>query len=78
MKITLSMKIELSEQLKFFGAKKQSFISVYAKKPRIRVRIGIPNRCLESGYTSGHSNVSIGYSAICFTGPLAGDNEFEI
>ena len=25
----------LAEQLKFFGAKKQGFISVYAKKPRI-------------------------------------------
>ncbi len=32
-------KESLSEQLKFFGAKKQKFISVYAKKPRIRVEV---------------------------------------
>lgn len=31
-------KSKLAEQLKFFGAKKQGFISVYAKKPRIRVK----------------------------------------
>jgi len=30
---------ELVDQLKFFGAKKQGFISVYAKKPRIRVKV---------------------------------------
>jgi len=29
----------LSEQLKFFGAKKQSFISCYAKKPRIVMKV---------------------------------------
>lgn len=28
----------LTEQLKFFGAKKQQFISIYAKKPRILMR----------------------------------------
>ncbi len=32
-------KDKLKEQLKFFGAKKQQFISVYAKKPRIRVEV---------------------------------------
>lgn len=30
-------KERLSEQLKFFGAKKTKFISVYAKKPRVRM-----------------------------------------
>ena len=34
-------KSKLSEQLKFFGAKKQGFISVYAKKPRIRVKVKV-------------------------------------
>ena len=29
----------LQEQLKFFGAKKQKFISVYARKPRVRVEV---------------------------------------
>lgn len=29
----------LAEQLKFFGAKKQKFISVYAKKPRILCKV---------------------------------------
>ena len=29
----------LSEQLKFFGAKKQGFVSVYAKKPRILCKV---------------------------------------
>lgn len=29
----------LAEQLKFFGAKKQKFISVYAKKPRILIKV---------------------------------------
>ena len=32
-------KKRITEQLKFFGAKKQMFISVYAKKPRILVKI---------------------------------------
>ena len=32
-------KAALSEQLKFFGAKKQRFVSVYAKKPRIRIKV---------------------------------------
>lgn len=32
-------KATLAEQLKFFGAKKQKFISVYAKKPRILVKV---------------------------------------
>lgn len=32
-------KDKLKEQLKFFKAKKQKFISVYAKKPRIRVKV---------------------------------------
>ena len=32
-------KSRLYSQLKFFGAKKQKFISVYAKKPRIRVEV---------------------------------------
>lgn len=29
----------LQEQLKFFGAKKQEFISIYAKKPKVRVKV---------------------------------------
>ncbi len=36
---TWHKKEALQEQLKFFGAKKQKFISVYAKKPRIRVEV---------------------------------------
>ena len=32
-------KARLSEQLKFFGAKKQKFISVYAKKPKVRIKV---------------------------------------
>ena len=32
-------KKRLSEQLKFFGAKKTKFISCYAKKPRVRVSV---------------------------------------
>jgi len=32
-------KKRLAEQLKFFGASKQGFISCYAKKPRIKVAI---------------------------------------
>lgn len=32
-------KTALAEQLRFFGAKKQKFISVYARKPRIRVKV---------------------------------------
>lgn len=31
-------KSELAEQLKFFGAKKKKFVSVYAKKPRILIK----------------------------------------
>jgi hypothetical protein len=31
----------LAEQLKFFGAKKQRFISVYASKPRILVKVKV-------------------------------------
>lgn len=34
----------LAEQLRFFGAKKQSFISCYARKPRILVRDRAFNR----------------------------------
>ena len=32
-------KQSLAEQLKFFGAKKQGFISVYAKKPRVLCKV---------------------------------------
>lgn len=32
-------KKRLQEQLKFFGAKKTRFISCYAKKPRVRVKL---------------------------------------
>jgi hypothetical protein len=33
----------LKEQLKFFGAKQKRFISVYAKKPRVRVKAKAEN-----------------------------------
>ena len=39
-------KSKLAEQLKFFGAKKQGFISVYAKKPRILVKPKVDDRAL--------------------------------
>jgi hypothetical protein len=29
----------LSEQIKFFGAKPKRFVSIYAKKPRIRLKV---------------------------------------
>lgn len=32
---------ERTKQLKFFGAKKTSFISIYAKKPRVRISCNI-------------------------------------
>ncbi|HHZ69296.1 MAG TPA: hypothetical protein EYN54_03225 [Methylococcaceae bacterium] len=32
-------KERLTEQLKFFGAKKTKFISCYAKKPRVRIKV---------------------------------------
>jgi len=38
-KFSCKDKDKLKEQLKFFKAKKQQFISVYAKKPRIRVEV---------------------------------------
>lgn len=39
-------KSKLAEQLKFFGARKQGFISVYAKKPRILVKPKVDDRAL--------------------------------
>ncbi len=43
--MTRWQKERLTEQLKFFGAKKTKFISCYAKKPRIvcRVKLDLPN-----------------------------------
>ena len=50
-------KQSLAEQLKFFGAKKQGFISVYAKKPRILCKAKV-----ERSWLGGSGNAVLGQS----------------
>ena len=42
-------KERLTEQLKFFGAKKTRFISCYAKKPRILCKVKVTNIPMQYG-----------------------------
>ena len=50
-------KQSLAEQLKFFGAKKQGFISAYAKKPRILCKAKV-----ERSWLGGSGNAVLGQS----------------
>lgn len=57
-------KSKLTEQLKFFGAKKQGFISVYAKKPRILVKPEVKGVFrVDEPYKMGKGDVLRRYSA---------------
>ncbi len=65
---TWHKKEALQEQLKFFGAKKQKFISVYAKKPRIRVEVNKSidvdrntdaNLCVFNGYLRNQGAIAM-------------------
>lgn len=47
-------KERLAEQLKFFGAKKTKFISVYAKKPRIVCKVKVKSSALSDAIQARH------------------------
>jgi hypothetical protein len=53
-------KERLAEQLKFFGAKKTEFISVYAKKPRILCKAKA-KQLVSASYTAGQAQLSALY-----------------
>ena len=55
-------KERLAEQLKFFGAKKTEFISVYAKKPRIRYKAKV-KQVVSASYTAEQAGLSALYQA---------------
>lgn len=51
-KLEAGQQKRLYEQLDFFGAKKKRFISIYASKPRIRIKTKIPDNIYSFGYAS--------------------------
>lgn len=53
-------KERLAEQLKFFGAKKTEFISVYAKKPRILCKAKA-KQLVGASHTAGQTRLSTLY-----------------
>ena len=55
-------KERLTEQLKFFGAKKTEFISVYAKKPRIRYKVKV-KQVVSASYAAEQEGLSALYQA---------------
>ena len=53
-------KERLAEQLKFFGAKKTEFISVYAKKPRILCKAKV-KQLVSASHAAGQAQLSALY-----------------